>query len=98
MDRHLMEHLERIETKLDSLRHMLRHIYWQGVQEMALGQDILDAVTAETTVLDSFIALINGLIANNTIPAGIGAQILSNIAANKAKLDEAIVANTPVAP
>ena len=79
--------LERIETLLKSVLNKESRI-------MAIGQDILDAVTAETTSVDSFIALIQGLIDNNTIPAAVGAQILSNINANKAKIDAAIAANT----
>jgi len=98
MDRNLMRHLERIEQKLDSVLHNQQHLFHQGEHQMALGQDILAAVTAETTVIDSLIALINGWVANNMITAAEGQQILGDIAANKAKLEAAITANTPVAP
>jgi len=67
----------------------------QGKQIMALGQEILDAVTAENTVVDSFLALVQGLIDNNTIPPDVGVKILSAINAEKDKVDTAIVTNTP---
>lgn len=65
---------------------------------MSLGQDILDAVTAENTIIDSFIALVQGMIDNNTIPSEQGAAILAAITGEKEKVAAAIVANTPAAP
>lgn len=65
---------------------------------MALGQDILDAVTAEDTKVDSIITLINQLAASGTIPADVQAAILAKIKGSEDKLDAAITANTPPAP
>lgn len=65
---------------------------------MALGQDILNAVTAEDTKVDSFIALVQGLIDNGTIPPAVGTAILGKIKGSEDKLDAAIAANTPPAP
>lgn len=61
---------------------------------MALGEEILAAVEAETSSVDSFIALVQGLINDNTIPADVGVAILEKINSEKAKVDAAIVANT----
>lgn len=67
---------------------------------MGLGQDILQAVQDESAVVDSFLALIQGLIDNNTIPPDVGVAILSAINAEKDKVNAAILANTtpPVPP
>lgn len=86
------------DAKLDKIISMLSQVIDLEVNEMALGQDILDAVAAEKTSVDSFIALVKQLIANNTIPADVGANILKAISGNKQELDDAIVANTPAAP
>jgi hypothetical protein len=67
----------------------------KGFKLMALGQDILDAVTAETSVIDSFIALVEGLIANGTVSAEQGVAILKAIGDEKAKVEAAILAHTP---
>jgi hypothetical protein len=96
-----MTQLDQIEGKLDRLRLRLKDmelslyiINLQGRIEMALSQDILDAVNAETTVIDSFITLVQGLIDNNTIPPAAGQAILTALASNKAKVEAAILANT----
>jgi hypothetical protein len=84
-----------ILRRLDRIETWLWYVYLQERANMALGQDILDAVRAETTSVDSVIALINGLVANQTVTPEVGAAILSEINASKAKLDAAIAANTP---
>lgn len=84
-----------ILNRLSRIEQWLWFIYLEERIIMALGQDILDAVKAETTSVDSVIALINGLVANSTISPAVGASILSEINASKAKLDAAIAANTP---
>lgn len=94
MDRLLVK-FDGAEKKLDRLLRLSEVSLVTEVVNMALSQDILDAVAAETTVIDSFIALVQGMIDNNTIPPDAGAAILSAIAANKAKVEAAIVANTP---
>ena len=76
----------------------LRTIQEKESKLMALGQEILDAIAKETTVLDSFIALVEALVANNTIPTETANAIKAAVASNKAKLEAAIVANTPAAP
>ncbi len=82
-------------NRLNRIESWLWYIYLQERDIMALGQDILDAVRSETTSVDSVIALINGLVANQTVTPEVGAAILSEINASKAKLDAAIAANTP---
>lgn len=61
---------------------------------MGKAQDIIDAVTAETTAVDSVIAYIRGLVANNTITDAQAADILAHINANRDALNGAITANT----
>lgn len=62
---------------------------------MGIGQDILDAVAAETTVISSVIAYIQQLINSSVITSEQGAAILENINSNRAALEAAIVSNTP---
>jgi hypothetical protein len=96
---------KRSETRHDQCRTLLCVVFQklenlerQGEKLMALGQDILDAVTAETTIVDSYLALVQGLINDNTIPADVGVKILAAINDEKAKVAAAITANTPVPP
>lgn len=90
------------DEKLNMILRSLRELRWalyilnlRARVEMSLSQDILDAVSAETTAVDSFMVLVQGLIDNNTIPAAVGAEILSAINAEKTKVDAAILKNTP---
>lgn len=82
----------------DDLTTAVNHVSHQEIRIMTIAQDILDAVTAETTVVDSFITLVTGLIADNTIPAETGTAILAAINAEREKVAAAIAANTPVNP
>src|SRR5438128_2674938 len=86
------------DKQLENIERLLRAVLVKENTLMALGQDILDAVTAETTAVDSFIALVQGLVANNTIDSVTGQKIMDAVNSNKAKLDAAITANTPPAP
>jgi hypothetical protein len=90
--------LDEILTEVRNLTHKVSNLEAQGKKIMALGQQILDALGAVNTTVDSFLALVQGLIDNNTIPPDVGANIISAITAEKAKVDAAIVANTPPAP
>lgn len=64
---------------------------------MSLSKQILDAITDESTIIDSFIALIQGMKKDETISAEAAQAILGAIAAEKTKVQDAIVANTPAA-
>ena len=96
--RHDGEALSRIEHAIAAMHRDVRQLKIMEVVSMALGQDILDAVAAETSVLDSFIALVDGLVKNNTVSQAVADQIKSAIKGNQDKLAAAIVANTPAAP
>lgn len=66
-----------------------------------IGQDILEAVTAQTTTVDSFIELVKGLVDEQVIPPAIGSEILAKLADSKTKveLEAAVLANLhPVEP
>jgi hypothetical protein len=88
------ERLVRIEQRLKTLTSLTILTLCKENSIMALGQDILDAVTAEDTKVDSFIALVTALIADSTIPADVGAAILAKVKGSEDKLDAAITANT----
>lgn len=77
-----------ITTKLDMILN-------KENQLMSLGQDVLDAVTAETTLIDSFITFVNGLVANNTIPPDVADAIKAKIKEGSDKLEAALAANVP---
>lgn len=87
-----------VQRTLAELLRLAHEAHIERKNLMALGQDILQAVTDEDTKVDSFIALVNGLISAGTIPADVGAAILAKIKGSEDKLDAAIGANTPVTP
>lgn len=70
---------------------------------MATLQDIANAVAAETSVDNSIVTLLNGIVAQlqaaqaSNDPAAMDA-VVSSIQANTAILQTAITANTPVTP
>jgi hypothetical protein len=90
--------LSAAEESLYELKVLLRTLVEKGTDSMAIAQEILDAVTAETTVIDSCLKLMQGLIDEGTVTPEEGAAILAAISANKAALEAAILANTPAAP
>lgn len=90
--------LEVVQRQNHETHEYLRAIIAQNGKVMALGQDILDAVTAEDTKVDSVIALLNGLVADGTITSDVKAAILAKVKGSEDKLDAAIGANTPAAP
>jgi hypothetical protein len=70
---------------------------------MATIQDLTTAVAAESSVDDSIISLLNGIVAQlqAAIATGDPAQldtVVQGIQANTAKIQAAVVANTPVTP
>lgn len=91
----LLWKLESLDFRLDRIERLLVKVLKKEDKLMAFGQDILDAVTAETTAVDSFIALVDGLVKNNTISPAMAAQIVGAVNADRAKLEAAILANTP---
>ncbi len=96
----MFERIERIERKLDWLVHLsvlniklTRHL-------MATLADVQAAVTAEDTVIDSAIALLQGLAAQIAALAQNQAAIdalAADISAKTDALSQAIVQNTPAA-
>ena len=66
-------------------------------QQMALGEDILAAITREETAIDSIIALLNGL-APRVIPQATADMIISTINADRERIEAAVLANTPPPP
>lgn len=100
-DRVLREQLNRMEYKLDILIK-------KGNLMNQTTQQVLDAVTAETTLEQSAIALISNLqtqltaaLANTTIDPADQANlntIFTDLQANATALSAALTANTPAAP
>jgi hypothetical protein len=78
--------------------HMLAHIINQMERLMSAMDDLATSVTAEDTVIDSAVALINGfaaqLAAAGTDPTKL-ASLKADIDAKKATLAAAVLANTP---
>lgn len=96
--RSIVDRLAVIEGKLDRLLAGVRRVERQEAHSMAIGQDILDAVTAQTTLIDSLVALIDGWIAAGNLTPEQGEAILAQIADGKAAIEAAILAHTPQAP
>lgn len=62
---------------------------------MSIGNDLLTKVTAESTLLNSCLALLQGLIDAGTIPADTLTQINAQIQGQEDAINSAMVANTP---
>ena len=75
---------------------LLRTLAKQETITMASIADIQAEITAEKTVDDGLLALVNRLIANQNDPAALDA-ILQGMKANIAPVAAALVANTPEA-
>jgi len=87
-----------VDARLTSIEALITQLVVKEAANMAIGQDILDKVTAEDTKVDSVIALLNSLAAAGTIPPDVLAAILAKIQGSEDKLDAAIAANTPPSP
>jgi hypothetical protein len=90
-----------LEAKLDRILAAVQAIQLQGTQIMATLSDVQAAVTAEDTVVDSAIALLQGLAAqiaalqpNQAAIDALAADVTSKTTA----LAAAVAANTPAAP
>jgi hypothetical protein len=90
--------LQRIEKKVDWILTKLDRIINLELHNMATLQDVQAAVAAEDTVVDSAIALLQGLAAQVAAlqpnQAAIDA-LAADITAKTSALSEAVVANTP---
>jgi len=88
-----------VNDKLDLVLRLLVHIINKENYLMATIQDVSAAVAAESTVDDSIIVLLNGIVqqlkdaqASND-PAALDV-VVANIQANTAKIQAAVTANT----
>ena len=98
---------EATKKHLDLIEQLIRQVLKQGEKMAATLDQVLDTVTAESTVVNSISELIKGLkqqladaLAGTTLPPAVQAKvdaIFSTAEANKAKLAEAVLENTPQA-
>jgi hypothetical protein len=90
-----------LDDKLNLILSKLKVIINQGANIMATLSDLQAAVTAEDTVIDSAITLLNGLAAQVAAlqpnQAAIDA-LAADISAKTAQLANAVTANTPNPP
>ncbi len=91
----------RDQHQLDRIERLLHYVIKQGELNMATLADVQAAVTAEDTVVDSAIALLQGLAAqiaalqpNQAAIDALAADVTSKTTA----LAAAVAANTPAAP
>lgn len=100
IDLHIHNDDSAIEQKLDRILSMLATIIQKEGQLMAAIDDIQADVTAEDTVIDSAIVLING-IAAAIAAAGVDpaklAALRNDIQSKSSALAAAVAANTPAA-
>src|SRR5258705_7668187 len=97
------QQLYHINNKLDLILNLLIYVIRKENTIMATIQDVSAAVAAESSVDDSIITLLNGLVqqlkdaqaAND--PAALDV-VVASIQANTKKLQDAVTANTPVTP
>lgn len=93
MDAELKREFGRIRFRLDYQSTLLEYLIGMEVVEMAFSEDLLAEVRAGNTAVDSLIALVKGLQAAGTITPEQGATILSELKAERAKVEAALVAN-----
>lgn len=97
----LEDHFRRIERKVDWILFKLDRIINLELHIMASLNDVQAAVSAEDTVIDSAIALLQGLAAQvaalQPTQAAIDA-LAADITAKTQSLADAVAANTPAAP
>ena len=96
------------EQQLDRIESLLRHLVEQGERMAATLDQVLETVTSSSTVVESISQLVKGLkqqladaLAGTTLPPAVQAKvdaIFSTAEANKAKLAEALLENTPEQP
>jgi ABC-type transporter Mla subunit MlaD len=90
-----------LEHRLDRLEKVVRELFHQGERIMATLADLQAAVTAEDTVIDSAITLLQGLAAQIAAlqpnQAAIDA-LAADVTAKTQALADAVTANTPAAP
>ena len=85
-----------INDKLDKIAFAVGLTLAEGAINMSFSSEILDAVTAETTAVDSVLALIN---ASPTMSQAEKDNIITAITAERVKVEAALTANvTPPAP
>lgn len=102
----LINRLDRIISLLDTMSSStttkLNTIISKENTIMATIQDVTDAIAAESTVDDSIIALLNGIVIQlqaaqaSGDPAALD-TVVAGIQSNAAKIQAAVVANTPAA-
>ena len=90
-------------NKLDLVLNLLIYVLNKENYIMATIQDINAAIAAESSVDDSIITLLNGIVqqlkdaqASND-PAALD-TVIAGITANTKKIQDAVTANTPVTP
>lgn len=98
------DRLQRIDHNVSALARDLNIL---GDRIMASLDDVLNDVTAESTVIDSLVVLLNGIkqqladaLSGTVIPPAVQAKIdaiFTQAEANKTKLSDAVTANTPAA-
>lgn len=101
---HIHLHIHLDSDVITLFNHFAHHLLYQGERIMALLDSLQAAVAAESTVIDSAVALLQGLkaqldaaIAAGSNPAQLQA-ISDAIAADTSKLANAVAANTPATP
>ncbi len=93
-----IHHEPHVPHSLKNIEAMLKSVLFKEEAQMAIGQEILDAVTAQGTLIGSVKTLIEGLVANGTIPAEVGEAIKAKLAENSASLEAALAAGVPPTP
>jgi hypothetical protein len=83
--------IRRVHKKLDL-------ILKQEALQMALGQELIDKVTAQTSLINGLKALIDDWVANNLITSEQAASLNSLLDGNSATLEAALAAGTPPPP
>jgi len=88
----------RLEGILLTVDRRLIDLHRQGAKNMSIAQDLLAAVSGLVASVDVAINLLNQLAAGQAVSAADAQAAIDAINAEKAKVDAAVIADTPPAP
>ena len=100
-DRHhrdVLRAVSSLDSKLNEILALARATRQEEAEIVAIGQDIIDDIAAESTTIDSIKALLDAFVANGNITQAQADAIKAAFAANDAKLSALEAALQPAPP
>ena len=100
LEHHVYVHFSQVDISatLARIEAALATLNLKETQQMALGQDILDKIAAQKTIIDGVVAYIQSLVGANVIPADVAAAILQHMDENSSELNAVLPPAVAPAP